>query len=94
MANTSVTENHSGGQSVITTEVNGVRTVVTKNLLPNVYRGDLLAKIAYRTQKIWNPATNAYVTVTMTGNQAQDAAALALAFVTTGTLTNSVIAQT
>lgn len=94
MANTQVTENHASGTSTITTEVNGVRTVVTKNILPNVYRGDLLAKIAYKTQKIWNPATGAYVTVTMTGNQAQDAAALAAAFVTTGTLTNSVIAQT
>jgi hypothetical protein len=89
-----VTETHAGGTSTIVTEIDGVRSTVTKPTIANVFIGDNLAKTAYRQHKIFNPATQAYVTVNMTGNQAQDAALLAAALVTTGTPTNSVISST
>lgn len=88
------TENHSSGTTTVTTEIDGVRSTVTKPLIANVYKGDLLAKTAYKQHKVWNPNTNAFLTVTMTGNEAQDASLLAAAFVTAGVTNSNLISTT
>lgn len=88
------TFNPATGNVTQTTEIDGVRTVVTKPAIQNVLRGDLLAKTYYRQTKVWNPATQAFVTVNRTGNEAQDAALLAAAFVTAGAGSTSIVQST
>ena len=89
-----VTQSTVGGVTTITTDIDGVRTIVAKPQIHAVVNGDIVAKTAYKLHRIWNPSTQAYISVTTTGNEAQDAQLLAAAFVTAGVRTDLIISST
>ncbi len=96
MANKTVTEvrNPSTGTISRTVETDGVRTTVTAGGAEHTNKAASQNFSRYSTQKVWNPATSTYITVTMTGNEAQDEVLMAAAFNTAGSQSKSLISQT
>ena len=94
MSNKTVTRILSGGTMTTTSELAGVRTTTAVPALKETVLAVDLVKSSYRTHKVWNPATQAYISVNMTGNEAQDAQMMAAAFATAGERSNSVISST
>lgn len=83
----------SDGSITKVVDVNGVKTATTVGNTFDQRRANS-ARLDYATHKIWNPATSAFITVTMTGNEAVDVAAIAAAHRTAGARSNLVISST